>query len=232
MTNKTAKIYTGNPESSPHAIAAYARFQRTLDVVPTEILSVQAADSQNPAEFLKPQIVVASQTINGQPVRITREFLTGKRAVAALVIDRPAPHDVFLVQEIFPAYNVAQPTVPAASLVAGLIDGNETPAQAVAREIAEELGLQAEPKALIMAESCPSPSISQTTISIHLAVVNGRDLQKKWRIGDNESTRPVRIGMGDFIAIGREYHDHPIPMNWRIAADWLQRHQYDLSRIL
>lgn len=140
----------------------------------------------------------APRQAGGAMENISREIVLREDAAAALVHD--VERDVFILAEQFrfPAYERGEGWL--VELVAGRLDGDETPEACIRREIEEEIGYRAhrlEPIAIYYA----APGYSTERLHLFYAPVKTADLVKPEAQGvdEGEDIRRVDLPRAEFL---------------------------------
>jgi ADP-ribose pyrophosphatase len=134
-----------------------------------------------------------------ETLRQQRDVLRASRVAAVIPIDLERGKIVLIHQFRLPAH-LATGRGEMVEIVAGRIDGDETPLAAAARECAEEIGVT--PQRLFELYSVlPTPGCTDEYITFFLGFVDSSKVPVRGGlVGETEDTRPFVVSIHDAIA--------------------------------
>jgi ADP-ribose pyrophosphatase len=138
-------------------------------------------------------------TEDGAEFRHTRDVLRSGRTVGVLPVDLERD-EVVLIRQFRLAAHLAVGKGDMVELVAGYIDGDESPSTAARRECAEEIGVS--PHALIRLFSfMPAPGASDEHGELFLATIDASAVPERAGLASEaEDIRPIRVTIDAALA--------------------------------
>lgn len=159
---------------------------------------------------------------NDETLRQQRDVLRASKVAAVLPIDLERGKVVLIHQFRLPAH-LATGRGEMVEIVAGRIDGDETPLAAAARECAEEIGVT--PRRLFELYSVlPTPGFTDEYVTFFLGFVDSsRVPDRGGLVGETEDTRPFVVTIDEAIAAldGRAVYNGLMVS----ALQWLALHR-------
>jgi ADP-ribose pyrophosphatase len=136
---------------------------------------------------------------DGSPAMQTRDLLRGGRVVGVVAVD-PERNEIVLIRQFRLAAHLTIGKGELVEIVAGRVDGGESPAEAARRECAEEIGVA--PTALVELFSFfPTPGLTDEFAVIFLARVDASAVPERAGAAEEaEETRPLRVDIDAAIA--------------------------------
>lgn len=160
---------------------------------------------------------------DGGTMTVTREVMERGNAVGVLAYD-PRRDEVVLGSELRPGMLAAGDYPFGEGLMAGVIDGSETPIEAAVREMREEAGLELRDPVLIHPGAYVSPGGTSEKVALVFGIV---DASAAGGVHGNphehEEIRTVVMPAGEFIA--RAKAGDIVDMKTALAAWWLAEHR-------
>lgn len=134
-----------------------------------------------------------------ETLRQQRDILRASKVAAVIPIDLARGEVVLIHQFRLPAH-LATGRGEMVEIVAGRIDGDETPLVAAARECAEEIGVT--PQRLFELYSVlPTPGFTDEYVTFFLGFVDSSKVPTRGGlVGETEDTRPFVVSIDDAIA--------------------------------
>ncbi|MGP0090424.1 MAG: NUDIX domain-containing protein [Xanthobacteraceae bacterium] len=136
---------------------------------------------------------------DGSPTTQTRDILRGGRVIGVVPID-PERGEIVLIRQFRLAAHLASGKGELIEIVAGLVDGNETVAEAARRECLEEIGV-APTRLVELFSFFPTPGLTDELATVFLAVVDASAVpERAGAAAEGEEIKPLRVDIDHAIA--------------------------------
>jgi ADP-ribose pyrophosphatase len=166
---------------------------------------------------------------DGLPATQTRDVLRGGRVIGVVPID-PARGEIVLIRQFRLAAHLASGKGELVEIVAGLVEGNESVAEAARRECIEEIGV-APTRLVELFSFFPTPGLTDELATIFLAVVDASAVpERAGAAGEGEDINPLRVDIDHAIAaLAQGGISNGLLI---IALQWLALNRKHLSAVL
>lgn len=136
---------------------------------------------------------------DGTPTTQTRDLLRGGRVIGVVPID-PERDEIVLIRQFRVAAHLASGKGEMIEIVAGLVEGDESVADAARRECMEEIGV-APARLVELFSFFPTPGLTDELATIFLAVVDASAVpERAGTAAEGEDIKPLRVDIDHAIA--------------------------------